>query len=62
MRTLMQAVEEILHDPDSNDEDFGPGETLHDIDPNDPDFDLEAIYSYDEEDQLLQVVFCSLTA
>ena len=34
---------------------------LHDIDPNDPDFDLEAIYSisYDEEDQLLQVVFCS---
>lgn len=45
MRTLKQAVEEILHDPDSNDEDFGPGETQLHIDPNDPDFDLEAIYS-----------------
>ena len=53
-------MEEILHDPDSDDEDFGPGEKqLHDIDPNDPDFDLEAIYSSDKEDQLLQVVFCS---
>ena len=61
MRILKQAVEEILYDPDSDDEDFGPGETeLYQIDPSDPDFDLEAIYSSDEEeDQLWQVFFCN---